>query len=83
MLARGIIAAGEVQGPDHVANERAVTAPHHMGERRVHHDDPHGHERAYGAELHASSYSTGDDGAGDHGEGHLEDDVDNGRIARR
>ena len=76
------VAAGEVQGPDHVADERAVAAPHHVRQRRVHHDDPHGHERAHGAELHAPGHRTGNDGAGDHGKGHLEDDVDDGRVAR-
>ena len=54
-----------------------------MGERRVHHDDPHGHERAYGAELHAPGHSARDNGAGDHGKGHLKDDVDDGRVSRR
>ena len=35
-----------------------------------------------GAELHAPGHRTGNDGAGDHGKGHLEDDVDDGRVAR-
>lgn len=70
------------KAPIMVADERAVAAPHHVCQRRVHHDDPHGHERAHGAELHAPGHSTGNDGAGDHGEGHLEDDVDDGRVAR-
>ena len=51
-----IVAAGEVERADHVADERAVAAPHHVGERRVDDDHPQGQERAHRAELHAPGH---------------------------
>ena len=76
------IAACEVERADGVADKASVTAPNHMGERRVHHDSPHCHECAYRAELHTAGKRTRDNGGGDHAERHLEDEVDNCRIRR-
>ena len=58
-------------------------APHHMCQRRVHHDGPHGQKRAHRAELHASGHRARDDGRGDHAESHLEHDVDDAGVSCR
>ena len=76
------IAAGEVKRADGVADQAAVAAPHHMSQRRIHHDGPNGHERAHSAELHTAGKRAGDDGGGDHAERHLEHEVDDGRVNR-
>ena len=66
-------AAGEVDHPC-VPQQRAVTAPDHVGHRRVDHGEPHGHEDQHGGELHALGEGTHDQRRGDDGEGHLEGD---------
>ena len=76
------IAACEVERADGVADKAAVTAPNHMGKRRVRHDGPHCHECAHRAELHTACKRARDNGGGDHAERHLEDKVDDGRIRR-
>ena len=76
------IAACEVERADGVADKAPVTAPNHMGKRRVHHNGPHCHECAHRTELHTAGKRARDNGCGDHAERHLEDEVDDGRIRR-
>jgi len=77
------IAAGEVEGADHIADEGTLTTPHHVREGRVDQQQPGGDERDHRTELHAPGERTGDDGHGDDREHHLEGDVDDGGIRVR
>ena len=77
------VSAGKVERADDVADEAALPAPHHMCQRRVHHDGPHGQKRAHRAELHASGHRARNDGRGDHAESHLEHDVDDAGVSCR
>ena len=74
------VTARKVEGADDLADERALPAPDHVGERGVDHEDPHHEEGDDRAEAHAPGRGAGDDSGGDHGEGHLEGDVDDGGV---
>ena len=75
------VAAGEVERADGVADQAAVAAPHHMRQRRIHHNGPNGNEQAHRAVLHAARQRARDNGGGDHAERHLEDHVGHCRVA--
>ena len=69
------VAASEVERANGVADERAVAAPHHVGQGGIHEQQPNGDEREHRAKLHAASQGARDDGDGDNGERSLESDV--------
>ena len=74
------VATGKVERADDVADKRALAAPHHVGERRVDHEQPNTQEGRHGAKLNASGKAARDDGGRDHGKRHLEGDVDDLRV---
>ena len=74
------VSAGKVERADDVADKGALAAPHHVGERRVDHEQPNAQEGRHGAKLNASGQAARDDGGGNHGKRHLEGDVDNLRV---
>ena len=74
------VAACEVERADDIADEAAIAAPDHVRERRIDDRNPQCDKRDDGSELHAAGYGAGDDGTRDHGEGHLETDVDDGGV---
>lgn len=45
------VPAGKVERADDLPDEAAFPAPHHMRQRRVHHDGPHGQKRAHRADF--------------------------------
>ena len=74
------VAAGKVERADDVADKGALAAPHHVGERRVDHEQPNAQEGHHGAKLNAPGQAARDDGGSNHGKRHLEGDVDDLRI---
>ena len=74
------VTTGKVERADDVADKGALAAPHHVGERRVDHEQPNAQEGRHGAKLNAPSQAARDDGGRDHGKRHLEGDVDDLRV---
>ncbi|MNP22910.1 hypothetical protein D3C76_1156000 [compost metagenome] len=66
-------AASEVQHAP-VPHQRAITAPDHVRDRRIHQGEPDAHEHQHRGELHALGEGTDDQRRGNDGEGHLEGD---------
>src|SRR5699024_4945313 len=59
-----------------LAPSEESTAPDHVGHRRINQDDPYCCEDQPGVDLHPVGQRAGDDRGGDHGKGHLKQDVD-------
>ena len=74
------IATGKIERTDNLADQRALAAPDHVCERRVHHEHPDRDECGNGAELDATRKRAGDDGGRDHGECHLKRHVHDLRV---
>ena len=74
------VAAGKVERADDVADKGALTAPDHVGERCIDHEQPNAQEGRHGTKLNATGQAARDDGGGDHGKRHLEGDVDDLRV---
>ena len=74
------VAAGKVECADDVADKGAITAPDHVGERRIDHEQPNAQEGRHGTKLNAAGQAARDDSSRDHGKRHLEGDVDDLRV---
>ena len=56
------VSAGEIKGADLIADKTAVSAPDHMGKRRINHHRPYSYKGDHRGEFHTSRKRTGDDG---------------------
>ena len=74
------VAASKVECADDVADKGALAAPHHVGKRRIDHEQPNAQEGRHGAKLNAACQTARNDSGGDHGKRHLKGDVDDLRV---